>query len=965
MQPSMLRSRHEKMLLGDEPVHINVRRDDIRLQRELKEANLRLKKVAEHKHANFVAERSSARAWADKMLGRVVGNLEGVALPGELEPPMKTVPSSSFINPVEKKGFNTTSMGRLREWRSSLLPRTVRFSSALRVPENSKTEDTSRCSCDDSLKRDDDYALPTGFPTPFGSSGFQQLPLWVETSFNEALLTIEGPQSERERKGTGIPPQRLLVSVACYLLNELLSRDKRFESLWPPLRDVIFRALFVPTNFHQSKCDDAADPPTYPSFEKERDYADLELWSDAYVDSRRENAHKEDKIQDLKSAVVNSRRIISLAEKQINRLKVQCVFRVWRATARRGQAFRSAAVAYFRRTRQRFQLECSFLRWRRIGVQGTATELRQLLTESETQYSLLKGSTTKTIENLEKQLDLERRENTILKMQKDSLTSQLVTKQVMDLRLLDDTLRRYETTSVEVKKECKRWERLAKTFTCRWRCPPISTGIRKSALSLRAIEAECALQVYSIHGRVSEARRWLESLLISWVNAFMKEHTKDATWFGVTKIDTGYKDGDMDLLALSKLVHALEDLYSSLSPDCLSPPGSSSFRTHSPVTPLKGIAADYHRLDSSPSCFHRLNCLIRKQSVEGLFPPLLSHCPYLNTFYDPVLFCNQQHPTGMVWVLSTLLVGYARLMGGGPSFASHDVDSRLRSEAEHAIDWVVPVRALGPDAIIGDKRASSRPSSSLPPITLDTVIKKHASVKHPRQKHERKESSVSKAKTNVEVTGQEVSQEDLDRLVDTASDIEVYLGLGEREGDGLCSDASNSPVDKALDSLRSQSPHNDSGADASGHKGPSKCSGRVSPCGPKTRVPAISKALLPVTQKEFVKFHWEENQRRREWVGVARVVTSLIVRFRILDLPPSVLQRAIDSSPVSDTAPTANVSGRANQLQHSPLGPLEKRRPKRALTESPVSSSSLRGPAPSPVAQPVTLRRWLEGHQKP
>lgn len=958
MNPSGPSGHHEERLRSSAPVYTNVRREARRMQREAMEVNAKIREIEARGQMRHKQERVMLRAKVDNIVEGLVGGTEGIVPPSVLDPPIERILEPCFLRPTEKKQTCTGSgmaPVKLISLASSAgrMPDDVRSG---RYPGGSPSKGvTPRNRVDASESKAGEP--PRGFPVPFESSGFRCPIQWAEMSLHEVLITALGPRSERERRGTDVPPNRLLVSVAAHLLNEVLSRDTRYATLWPLLRDVVFKGLFAPTNFKQSPYMGGREPPSYPSFVPAADYFGLRLWSDEYLLSRRAELHLSDRVTDLNSALDSRGDIFQFAVKQIEKASKRSAFRAWRAVVQRNRILRDNVVAYLKRVRQRMVVEGSFLRWRRLVVQTKLEELRVSLKESNVRFSISESNSKETIRELEERLEEERKGAEVMKLKIESLSMQLVEKQMLDLRTLDSTLRNYRAMCGDAKKESKRWERLAKTFSCRSGCPVFPASMKRHAHSLRSIETSCVGQGTQAYERVVDARCSLESLLVAWINSLMKDQN-DHSWKAVRKIELGSDAGDFSVGALCKLVRTLDSIYNTRGAEHVMCGSAASTNPSRATSLTKCIELLREGNESSTVVFQELVQLIHKQTVDGLFPPLLSHCSYLDTFYTPSTFCQKPHPTAMLWVLATLFVGYARLVAGVPSFASHDIEQRLRCQSEASIGCL----ALGPVPEEGEvnkqpegrSRSQSIVSSHI--LTTNTVIKKSARHSRPRSTASRKVA---------EEAADEKDQACEKAIVDTASDVEVYLNCecGTEEEGGYSSDGELTTSETATTHETDGLEKSTSGATEKMKHTPGSSSKPQRPARRSQLLPSTSKLLVPVGQREFVKFHRDEGKRQRMWISVCRIVTSLVVRFRILDVPTSSAVPPSFASPMSFSSSLPRlVSGRHSLFFNSGR---ESRRSQSGLF--PVASSP-----PNPATKPKrgasqahsTLRRWLDKARK-
>ncbi|KEG11158.1 hypothetical protein DQ04_02921050 [Trypanosoma grayi] len=963
MQPSGLRNRYERDLASENPIHIGVGRAEARLRREMDETTAALEKMAERRHLALSRGRASVRTRVDHHMEEILSGVDGVLPPCTFDPPVVESDSATAMQPQEK-----------RVNRKFGLPCAV--GKATPVPCNSnsfnysrpltKAQSTQSCGS----PRERKGTMPRGFPLSFDASGFQCVTQWAETSFQEVLVAALGPRSERERKGVE-PPNRLLLGVACYLLNEVLTREPKLSTLWPMLREVIFQAVCTPSALLPPQEPVHPDVSPYPRFETCDDYANWHLWSDAYLDACKDNELLSQRIVGLQEVVRKSRIVLRVAQRRVDRVCLEHVFRAWRTTTQRARAFRKAATMYLTRVRQRIRVEGCFLRWRRVTTQSHVSELIKMVKESEVRMAFLENSKHNAMEALTKRLVEEQKAKEILSMKKEALKSQLAENHVLTLRAMHQEIRQQQLHVLLAKKQGKRWERLAKTFTLQTKCLAVPSLLRRDGLVLRRLEDDYAMGVHMVVDRAVEARRCLETFLLDWVNVFMKSSPGGVFWHPVGKIDTGARDGDFGASALLKLVRALEALYIGRGARRVVYFSSPMNRECDLMSWKKDEKSEQAADVSCETLFAELKRVMYLQTAEGLFPPLLTHCTFLENFFTPVLFGQSPHPSAMLWVLATLFVGYVRLVCGGPASAESDVEQALRCQAEDELkNYVVgPIFAKNETLVGGSTNvgwnAMRKPSHAYA-ITSDTVIKKCTRMQVNLGEPVRKTQGEDNDTTS--------SQKDAEVFVDTLSDMEVYLGLDEDEDDDSASGGSSKSRNSSHSSDRGSDDNEEEALpDASDEK---EENARASPERALTLadrerqrlvhqkmhlIPPISSTLLSATHRDFVKIHQEDVKQRRVWAGLARVVTSLVVRFRILDLARPVLPERRMRDSIRRQFPPSGVTSASGTASGRTDTPLQTQRKAVRLVPSASSVSSSAKSAIARRTNGVTLRTWMEG----
>ncbi|RNF09519.1 hypothetical protein TraAM80_02128 [Trypanosoma rangeli] len=711
MRSSGLHNRHEQKLAGTDPVLSSVGRAEAQLRKEMDGATAALLQRQRRRQLAFGRERAVVRLRVDQCMEELLDGVEGIVPPCVLDPPVFTECPSSLPRPPQQGGEKCVT----RE--AAMLPQAISSFPAggKKVPISYVSSDSKMRGATEELTAPQVHGAPCGekgaplrgFPLPFEDSGFQCPTLWAETSLQEVLLTALGPRSLRERRDQNEPNGRLLVGVACYLLNEVLTREPKLSRIWPQLREVIFKAVFQPpTSPPASGCEGGVGS-SYPRFEGRQPFEMLHLWAGAFLASRAETARLAHRIEDLKGVVHKSQLILRFAQRRVDKMLLGNVFRAWRKTTRRERCFRDSATAYFTRMRQRIRVEGCFLRWRRVSAHSQVVELLKMVKESEVRQAFLQSSNTKEVATLLERLKEEQKLNDILKMKKEVLKSQLAEGHVIALRAIDNELQQQHTNILMAKKYGKRWERLAKTFSCRVKCAVVPSSLRKAGIALRRAEEQCALRTHAVHNQGKEARYALECFLLEWVNCFMKAAMPGVHWRRVVKIDTGFESGDFGPEALLQLVRVLESVYLGSGVHNVSYPFLAARQEEAEELSKMRNDASFSVETANGVLFTELRRLLYLQSMEGLYPPLLSCCTFLESFFTPAVFCQAPHPSAILWVLASLFVGYARLACGGPAILERDVDATLRCQEEGTLRNYF----LMPRSVVNEPAATEKEST--------------------------------------------------------------------------------------------------------------------------------------------------------------------------------------------------------------------------------------------------------------
>ncbi|ESL08373.1 hypothetical protein TRSC58_03924 [Trypanosoma rangeli SC58] len=893
MRPSGLHNRHEQELAGADPVLISVDRAEAQLRKEMDGTTAALLRRQRQRQLAFGRERAVVRSRVDQCMEELLKGVEGVVPPCVLDPPVFMEGPSSLPGAPQQGGEKCVT----RE--AAVLPQ-----AALSSPDRGKKVPVSYGGGDGKMRgtaeeltapqvhgvlRGGKSAPLRGFPLPFEDSGFQCPTLWAETSLQEVLLTALGPRSLRERRDQDEPNGRLLVGVACYLLNEILIREPKLSRVWPQLREVIFKAVFQPPASPPASGCEGGVGSSYPCFEGRQPFEMLHLWAGAFLASRAETARLAHRIEELKGVVQKSRLILRFAQRRVDKMLLGNVFRAWRKTTQRERCFRDSAMAYFTRMRQRIRVEGCFLRWRRVSAHSQVVELQKMVKESEVRQAFLQSSNTKEVAALSELLKREQKLNAILEMKKEALKSQLAEGHVIALRAIDNELQQQHTNILMAKKCGKRWERLAKTFSCRAKCAVVPSSLRKAGIALRRAEEQYALRTHAVHDQGKQARHALECFLLDWVNCFMKAAMPGVHWRRVVKIDTGLENGDFGPEALLQLVRVLESVYLGSGVHSVLYPFLAARQEEagelSKVNNDTGLSVE----TANGTLFTELRRLLYLQSMEGLYPPLLSCCTFLESFFTPAVFCQTPHPSAMLWVLASLFVGYARLACGGPVVLEHDVDATLRCQEEGALRnyFLMPRSVVNEPAAAAEAEkedtGAGRRISRTHVVSNNTTIQKHQRPRQCRGDYIRKKP---------EEAMDEKTSKDMERLADTISDLELYLGLDDQEDDESDSGGSSeeSSVACGISEGRGTEPSTAHASlvmhvETSKQETNTVDEERLRRVNRKAHlVPPIETCMCSFSLREFVEYHNRVAKRRRIWMGLSRVVSSLVVRFRLLDV---------------------------------------------------------------------------------
>ncbi|RNF09520.1 hypothetical protein TraAM80_02129 [Trypanosoma rangeli] len=133
---------------------------------------------------------------------------------------------------------------------------------------------------------------------------------------------------------------------------------------------------------------------------------------------------------------------------------------------------------------------------------------------------------------------------------------------------------------------------------------------------------------------------------------------------------------------------------------------------------------------------------------------------------------------------------------------------------------------------------------------------------------------------------------DMERLADTISDLELYLGLDDQEDEDSDNGGSSEESSVACGSSEGGGTEPSiSHASLVTHAETSKQEANTVDEERRRRVdrkahlvPPMEAFMSSFSLREFVEYHNREAKRRRVWMGLSRVVSSLVVRFRVLDV---------------------------------------------------------------------------------
>lgn len=572
-------SKHESLLSSSQPVMNFNKRDGERLQQLLDRSTARTHRSVEHCHTEHLAELDSINGNIERTFQGLIANVPGLTVihPEDYHDPdpaceVKRPTPSNSAAPVLL--FHTLGAAKHKGQRNASPnpPRQSADSSGAAGPSRDHCPSQKLWTPGGTLGRTVDHGTSIytyGFPSAFESSGFNSVLHWAKVSFEEARMTAFGAGADLNQLRKEEPPPRLLITVACYLLNEVLTRDPALSEVWRMLSTPILDAVFSPSliatenarwdarsrkrhaqkpgdriklNIPAEEEDGLAQP--YPlrcaTYETVHDYANFRLWSEEVASGRRDNQILSERVAALKSVVGKSRLVLQMAQRRVSVSRMQSLFYVWRAYTARMRDFRDTISTFMTHSRQRQREEVVFLKWRRLTVQAKVEKLQEEFLHFRHQTHLENRRTIMEINDLKQKLKEEQNAKQCLLLKDDALRAQIIESCQLESNVLHVALTKAHEHNQLYKKHARRWQRLAITFRPAQLCPPPPKALVSLSIGLRADEDQLATCSFTTgQPLVPQIRGSMEKFLLHWVNYVMKNSPDCQLWVPVTSVEVG------------------------------------------------------------------------------------------------------------------------------------------------------------------------------------------------------------------------------------------------------------------------------------------------------------------------------------------------------------------------------------------------------------------------------------------
>lgn len=568
-----LRGKHEEVLGKAEPVLNREEQREEQLQRQLDLDTSRNHHLEEEKRKAVQKGIQAINRGIDAQFAELIGNTEGlyVVNPSLEGKPYRIPEGGSRSGPAVPGATIVAASPRVSvapPLTSSIFP----SSSSSRHKQQQQVG-----------PRDQGGSTPIGFPLSFDDSGFHSVLRWAETSYEETVVVALGPGVDTAKRRQMEMPHRLLSSVTCYLLNEVLLRDPNVRDLWRKLRCSLFDAVFSPNlilvemakrsaasnaaangNGRGRKRDgacllggeeanwrgggflDGVPPPPVPrrAVEKEPgvldtvpqrssvydnvfDFSSYCMWTEEVQQAKRMNDVLRQRVEELKGVVAKSRTVLDMAGRRVDRYRKQFLFSTWRTYTEHMKRSRRTATLYITNARKRALLEACFLKWRRVPIQEKVTLLQTELADLKRKLQM--AEETHNVEVTKLTTALRNSQDTIqdMTLKDEALRNQMLESHRVESLGLKTALTTATRNVNLLTNNSRRWERLAKTLRPTELCRSVPKQMMTVVLELKHLEDEVLRPSAVAGGGVQQhsaraALTLLEQLLMKWVNFIMQ-----------------------------------------------------------------------------------------------------------------------------------------------------------------------------------------------------------------------------------------------------------------------------------------------------------------------------------------------------------------------------------------------------------------------------------------------------------
>lgn len=411
---------------------------------------------------------------------------------------------------------------------------------------------------------------------------------------------------------------------------------------------------------------------------------------------------------------------------------------------------------------------------------------------------------------------------------------------------------------------------------------------------------------------------------------------------------------------------------------------------------------------------------------RGLSPPLVALCPFASKILHRESFLVHHHPSVGLWILSSLFVNHMLFLSssstaaaGGSNYDRLFAGSLADEHITNAWEYAAMVMDRGESAVYRPRKMSVTNHLGIVVGTVTSpTLGAAASIGNPFAPAALKRSSsvkvssepISSLLSNGPEMQQSCASTKDDVFSDTASDIDAYFGkqtesseqdtAGETFGEdpfGLGVD-SNSDVDESPepseDILSPLAPQQQQQRKASTKRlsprtstisstttqpsatlfpsalsTPSSSAHVSSPADNpsvpgKRAMPAVDPALAPLPLHALVRLLRHEAKNAFAWKGLARVISSLVLRFRVIDvdapLPVTLPQKTLISEPVASRQSSIVAGPRSNSLAAVPVAPPQPPPPQPPATSNEPPSTTVPRSVPRQQAKPSVAVRGGE-----
>ncbi|TPP48521.1 hypothetical protein CGC21_14355 [Leishmania donovani] len=586
-------ARHVMLLSNDAPVLNRCAKEEAHLKHRLAQSTAAFALTVQKSHAAAAREERSRESRLQAQFTALLSGTPGVVMPPFVTPS----PTEGFTNASERaSGYAATGANN-----RSVPDHTTCTDATLLSSLGLKSSST--VAADGSATPAASLPCALGFPEAYESSGFKSAIHWASVAHDETFLTAYGPRRIRKEAQTraiagagGSPaareamPHRLMTSVACYLLNQVLCADAAVSELWreklrQPIFDAIFSSQSIAMGHERSGAQrsgslgDAAVtnaivhrtlgpassllsgtathsdptmsfPPRTNEYATRHDFASLRLWTEEVTLEHLEKTSVCQRVRNLQNAMARRQIAVHLFQRRAHQAELQAVFTVWRTYTQQRRASRIALERYLVKRNHRHVVETVFLRWRRFSLRSKVEAVQRRLLNIAADRDCAARKHATALHGLQDQLASERRQHVQETFERDTLHAQMLESHAVEIEALQLMLQMERLKTAQSGKWAMRWERVAKTFRPAKPCPAMPRPIWTLARTLLSAEEELAATILKRrrdervllqipYSMILQARRRLKQLLLAWVNVIMEASPQASTWVTVEAFTQG------------------------------------------------------------------------------------------------------------------------------------------------------------------------------------------------------------------------------------------------------------------------------------------------------------------------------------------------------------------------------------------------------------------------------------------